>query len=60
MGFDVTLGRTDDWTVVRASGEVDLAGEEPVRTRYLVVWLTALPPAGGGYQGAVAELVVRS
>ena len=24
MGFDVTLGRTDGWTVVRAAGEVDL------------------------------------
>ncbi len=43
-----------------ASGEVTLAGKQPVTTRYLVVWLTALPPVAGGYRGAVAEVVVRS
>ena len=33
---------------------------EPVRTRWLVVWLTSLPPGQGGYQGQVAEVSVRS
>ncbi|KQT90913.1 hypothetical protein ASG49_14455 [Marmoricola sp. Leaf446] len=29
-------------------------------TRYLLVWLTELPPADGGYQGAISEIAVRS
>jgi serine/threonine protein kinase len=37
---------------------LDLA--EQVRTRWLVVWLTSLPTAPGGYQGRVAEISVRS
>ncbi len=43
----------------RAGGrtEVDL-GE--VTTRYLVVWLTALPRDGGTFRGRVQEVVVRS
>ncbi len=55
---------TDGLTTVAApgaaSGEIVLSGDETVVTRYLVVWLTALPPADGGYRGAVAEVVVRS
>ena len=42
------------------SGEIALRGAEAVQTRYVVVWLTALPRATDGYQGAVAEVVVRS
>ena len=42
-----------------AGGKVDLELEEPVNTQYLVVWLTSLPAAEGGYQGRVAEIVVR-
>jgi hypothetical protein len=37
---------------------LDLA--DPVTTRYLVVWLTSLPPAPGGYQGRIAEIAVSS
>lgn len=29
------------------------------RTRYLVVWLTSLPPVTGGYRGEISEIVVR-
>jgi hypothetical protein len=43
-----------------AGPRVDLAAQDPVTTRFLVVWLTSLPPADGGYQGRVAEIVVRS
>ncbi|CAA9345632.1 MAG: hypothetical protein AVDCRST_MAG36-1625 [uncultured Nocardioidaceae bacterium] len=32
----------------------------PVTTRWLVVWLTALPVSGTGFQGQVGEVVVRS
>lgn len=41
-------------------GRVVLAPDSPVTTRYLVVWLTALPSVGDGFQGSVAEVVVRS
>ena len=29
-------------------------------TRYLLVWLTKLPPADGGFRGEIAEITVRS
>jgi hypothetical protein len=40
-------------------GKADLDFDRPVRTQYLVVWLTSLPPADGAYRGRVAEIVVR-
>ena len=40
-------------------GRVDLSPNRPVTTRYLVVWLTSLPPADDGFRGEVAEIVVR-
>jgi hypothetical protein len=43
-----------------AGPRVRLAPSREVRTRYLVVWLTSLPPVGDGYVGEVAEVVVRS
>ena len=43
-----------------AGGRVVLTPGSPVTTRYLVVWLTALPSVEGGFQGRVAEVVVRS
>ena len=33
--------------------------DEPGSGRYVVVWLTRLPAVPGGFQGAVAEVVVR-
>jgi serine/threonine protein kinase len=30
------------------------------RTRFVLVWLTKLPPASGGFRGEVAEVAVRS
>ncbi|HET8559744.1 MAG TPA: hypothetical protein VFL69_04435, partial [Marmoricola sp.] len=30
------------------------------RTRFLVVWLTSLPPVTGGFRGEIAEVTVRS
>ena len=46
--------------------EVTLEGEqqrtrldEPATGRYLVVWLTELPPVGDRFRGEVAEVVVR-
>lgn len=45
---------------VRGAGRtVTLRPTSAVKTRYLVVWLTSLPPAGGGYRGEIDELTVR-
>jgi hypothetical protein len=39
--------------------EVTLTPDSPVSTRFLLVYLTKLPPdGGGGYKGAIAELKV--
>ncbi|MEP7089890.1 MAG: protein kinase family protein [Nocardioidaceae bacterium] len=43
-----------------AGTAVDLRLAKRVTTRWLVVWLTSLPPAPGGYQGRIAEISVRS
>jgi hypothetical protein len=43
-----------------AGGTVNLTLSRPVETRYLVVWLTSLPPVGGGYKGQIAEVSVLS
>ena len=48
-------------TTAKGAGTyVRLALRRQVTTRWLVVWLTSLPPAPGGYQGKVAEISVRS
>jgi hypothetical protein len=47
-------------TVDGAGTDVDLRLDQPVRTRYLVVWLTSLPPYADGYAGQVAEVTVRT
>jgi hypothetical protein len=45
----------------RANGPtVTLAPGEPVTARWVVLWLTALPPVDGGFRGQVAEVVVRA
>jgi putative peptidoglycan lipid II flippase len=55
--------RLEDYKVVaQATGEsglTELRPDEPVKARYLLVWLTALPSAGSGYQGTIAEIGVR-
>jgi len=44
-----------------AAGEqLQLKPRSAVRARYLVVWLTSLPPVDGGFRGAIAEITVRS
>jgi hypothetical protein len=43
-----------------AGTKLTLRPDKPVTTRYLVVWLTSLPPVPGGYKGKVAEITVLS
>ena len=38
--------------------QADLKPDEPVTTRYLLVYLTKLPPAPGGFEGQIAEVSV--
>lgn len=50
-------------TVANATGvaeETGLTAERPLTTRYLVVWLTALPGTQDGFKGSVAEVSVLS
>jgi len=53
-------GLTQVATQSGVSGKVVLAGDQPVRTRYVVVWLTALPATSGGFRGSISEVVVHS
>ncbi|MBA2464768.1 MAG: protein kinase [Nocardioidaceae bacterium] len=54
----------DELTRVAADREagtrVSLELDDPTTTQFLVVWLTSLPAIEGGFQGQVAEIVVRS
>ncbi|HET7357673.1 MAG TPA: protein kinase family protein [Nocardioidaceae bacterium] len=47
-------------SVTGAGTHLDLQLKHPVTTQYLVIWLTSLPPASGGYKGQIAEITVRS
>ncbi|MFF4246028.1 serine/threonine protein kinase [Streptomyces sp. NPDC001822] len=46
----------------KATGtKVSLKPDKPVRARYLLVWLTKLPPSdGGNYRGKIADIKVTS
>lgn len=46
-------------SVTDASGETALRPEEPAEGRYILLWLTELPPVSDGYRGGVAEIVVH-
>ncbi|WP_431679671.1 protein kinase family protein [Kitasatospora sp. KL5] len=39
--------------------DLHLKPAKPITTRYLLIWLTAIPNDGGGYQGKVAEITVN-
>jgi putative peptidoglycan lipid II flippase len=68
-GTDVAILATDnpakEPSTMRSLAEVTGTGNaivlrwpRPVTTRYLIVWLTAIPPQGTRYQGGVAEVKV--
>lgn len=53
-----------DWTTIatvgRASGTAVMKPDEPVKTRFLLVYLTSLPPESGSYfQGGITNIEVR-
>jgi hypothetical protein len=42
-----------------AAVQESVTSDDPVPTRWLVVWLTDLPPNGeGDFEGSIAEMVV--
>lgn len=43
-----------------AGQEVSISLRDGTTARYVVVWLTSLPPVSGGYRGAISEVSVRS
>ena len=43
-----------------ADPRVEVRSDKPVRGRYVLVWLTSLPAADGGYRGEVSEVTVSS
>jgi len=55
-----STGGLDEVASVDGAGtNIDPEFDEPVTTRYLVIWLTSLPPASGGFVGQIAEIVVQ-
>ncbi|MFD9031424.1 protein kinase family protein [Streptomyces sp. NPDC059567] len=52
----------DGYTMVtKGSGtQVALTADKPVKTRYVLVWLTDLPGSGGGYRGKITEIKITS
>jgi hypothetical protein len=42
-----------------ATGTTALRVAQPVRARYVLVWLTDLPKVGGNYLGEISEITVR-
>lgn len=55
-----TDGLSEVASAAAAGTDVDLKLDKATKTRWLVVWLTSLPAADGGFRGKVAEVSVRS
>ncbi len=59
-GADHRRRASPAWAARRTPApKADVTLDQPVTTQYLVVWLTSLPSASGGYVGQIAEIVVR-
>ncbi|HET7174064.1 MAG TPA: protein kinase family protein [Nocardioidaceae bacterium] len=56
------MSSASDYVLVASRADagttVDFSLDQPVRTRFLLVWLTSLPPVHGGYRGAIADITV--
>jgi hypothetical protein len=53
--YNTTVG-----SATGASGRTVVEAKKPVSTRYLLVWLTKLPPEPGGtYSGSISEITVE-
>ena len=55
-------GDLADWTVAASgtvTGTTELAFDEAVTTRYLLVWVTTLAPGDDGFSADIAEVALR-
>jgi hypothetical protein len=54
--------QADDYTPIAKADDagtfVTLRPVATTKTRYLLIWLTSLPPSNGGYRGGIAEIQV--
>lgn len=62
-GDTASMATQEDWTVVATGaatppGQTTFTLTEPVTTQYLLVYLTELPEAEGGYRGVISEIAV--
>jgi putative peptidoglycan lipid II flippase len=58
------MGKAAEWTVVAtnaaAGTNVDLSLKDPITTRFVMIYITSLPAATGGYKAGIAEVSVQS
>ncbi|MGC5413116.1 serine/threonine protein kinase, partial [Streptomyces sp. DT225] len=61
-GSTIPAEPTGFHTVAQGSGtQVSLKPAKPVQARYLLVWLTKLPPSGeGNFRGKISDIKVTS
>ena len=53
------VGLTPIASKTASDDQVAIPVNRPAQGRYLIVWLTSLPPSGDQFRGSVAEVVVR-
>ncbi len=53
------VGLTPIASETAGDDQVAIPVSRPAQGRYLIVWLTSLPPSGDQFRGSVAEVVVR-
>lgn len=61
MGTPANLDGLQELARLPKAGTVaKMTPASSVRARYLVIWLTSLPKASGGYRGTISNIVVRA
>ncbi len=63
-GEQASMKTQKDWTAVVApsaapAGTLELTPSQAVKTRYLLVYISSLPPVDGGYQAKIGEISVQ-
>jgi hypothetical protein len=56
-----TFDAFDGFARIRQADErLNVTVQDPPTTRFVLVWLTRLPPAPGGWAGGIREVEIRS
>ncbi|WP_370413792.1 serine/threonine protein kinase [Streptomyces fradiae] len=60
--FSSQPDRIDDFTrqAAQSGTQVNLTPAKPVKTRYVLVWLTDLPSVPGGFRGEISDIKITS